>query len=163
NGVVFLPNSDHLVSAGRDRTVRLWQWAAGKQLNQFACGWEWGSFTTVLLNRDGRSAFISGQGVIRYGFETCAPFRTVEQPRHSGVLAAALAAGGTVLAGSLSQGCVRLWNPDTGDELVSLPRHLSGARYVTFSPDGKQVASTSLESMIVWEADTGGALATLPN
>jgi WD40 repeat protein/serine/threonine protein kinase len=70
-----------------------------------------------------------------------------------------------------SPGSVKLWDAETGQELLSL-RHTAGGQSVavTFSPDGKQIASAGgvfyalhrPGEIKIWDAKTGNELRTIP-
>ena len=56
----------------------------------------------------------------------------------------------------------KVWDAQTGQELLSLKGHTSAVRSMAFSPDGKRLASGSEDSMVqVWDAQTGQELLTL--
>ena len=56
----------------------------------------------------------------------------------------------------------RNWDSKTGQELLTLKGHTDGVKCVVFSPDGKQLASTSTDRTVkVWDAENGTELRTL--
>jgi WD40 repeat protein/class 3 adenylate cyclase len=58
----------------------------------------------------------------------------------------------------------RVWNATTGKQLLTYSGHGEGARLsgITFSPDGKWIASAGNDATIqVWNSETGGELFTL--
>jgi WD40 repeat protein len=52
-------------------------------------------------------------------------------------------------------GEVKLWDAQTGQEVLALKGHASSVTSVAFSPDGKRLASASGEEVKVWDATTG--------
>jgi WD40 repeat protein len=59
-------------------------------------------------------------------------------------------------------GVVKVWDAQTGREILSLPGHACCVLRVVFSPDGKRLASASEDLMVkVWDAQTGRELLSL--
>jgi len=57
---------------------------------------------------------------------------------------------------------VKVWDAQTGQELLALKGHTAGVSSVTFSPDGKRLASAGGDNTVkVWEAQTGQELLTI--
>ena len=52
-------------------------------------------------------------------------------------------------------GEVKLWDSQSGRELLTLPGNLSSVTSVAFSTDGKQLVGGAGEEVIVWDAETG--------
>ena len=67
-----------------------------------------------------------------------------------------LAAGG----GDTRGGVLKLWEVATGKELASLPGYTNSLYSLTFSADGKRLASGSLESVQVRDVDAHNAIAS---
>lgn len=71
----------------------------------------------------------------------------------------ATAGGGALVAGEFKAGpdcSVRLWDVETGSELLCCKGHGSMVTAVAFSPDGRSVLSASRGgSLCLWNADTG--------
>ncbi len=69
--------------------------------------------------------------------------------------------GGRIASGSWD-GTVRVWEADTGRQVLRLEGHEDWVRSVAFSPDGGRIASGSDDRTVrVWEADTGRQMARL--
>jgi WD40 repeat protein len=56
---------------------------------------------------------------------------------------------------------VKLWDAGSGAVLQTLEGDSSGIRAVTFSPDGKQLASASGDTVKLWDAGSGAVLQML--
>ncbi len=60
------------------------------------------------------------------------------------------------------KGYVRLWDVSTGRELQTLQGHLAGVNNISFSPDGKTLASASSDNTVrIWDIATGKTLKIL--
>ena len=57
---------------------------------------------------------------------------------------------------------MRLWNAETGQQLLALKGHTTRVNGVSFSPDGKQIISGDYyNKVILWDADSGQLLRTI--
>ena len=66
-----------------------------------------------------------------------------------------------LLSGS-DDGNLKLWDANTGRELLSLSGHASSVRRCAWSPDGSCLLSGSLDNTLkLWDANTGKCLWTL--
>jgi len=67
----------------------------------------------------------------------------------------------------LDSGEVKVWDTEKGQEVLALKRHTSGVTSVAFSPDGKRLASASVDrsgklgEVKVWDAEKGQEVLSL--
>jgi WD40 repeat protein/serine/threonine protein kinase len=174
--LAYSPDGKRLASASGDNTVKVWDTQSGKDL----------------LTHRGHSAVVMGVSFSPDGNRLASvsldrtmkvwDARTGQNPitfRRGGVVNSVaispdgkrLAAAGSMLLGPgngpLREGEVKVWNIQTGRELLSLK---GGGASVVFSPDGKHLASAGLVmeqgrallgEVKVWDAQTGDRLHSL--
>jgi hypothetical protein len=69
--------------------------------------------------------------------------------------------GKRIASGSMDK-TVRVWDAQTGQQVLSLTGHTNGVSSMAFSPDGKRIASGSGDQTVrVWDAQTGQQALTL--
>jgi WD40 repeat protein len=76
----------------------------------------------------------------------------------------AYSSDGKRLASGSWDGGARVWDAETGRDLLSLSGHANWVENVAFSPDGKRLATASPtdKTVKVWDAETGLELLTVP-
>src|SRR5436305_1676291 len=82
---------------------------------------------------------------------------------HAGpVWGAALSPGGKRIASASGDKTARVWDPATGQELLSLQGHTAVVSSVAFSPDARRLVTAAGDNTVrVWDAATGRELLTL--
>jgi WD40 repeat protein/serine/threonine protein kinase len=168
--VAFSPtDSGRLASAGVDKTVRVWDWRAGKEIFAPLPGQEGtrhGAAYSVTFSPDGRwLAGASEGGTVRiWDAETGRLIQDL--PGHEGrVGCVAFSRDGKLLASGSWLGGVRMWDARTGRCLSVLRKKQreDPIPAVAFSPDGQRLAAGHVEFFIqVWDTTTGKPLFILP-
>jgi WD40 repeat protein len=80
-------------------------------------------------------------------------------PHANWVLAAHFDPDGKRIATAAAGGRARIWNSDTGDLLLQLPKHNGPIVAVQFSSDGKRIVTVCGDHPVeVWDAATGQLL-----
>jgi WD40 repeat protein len=145
----FGPDGSHIVSAGRDGTLKLWDVSSGAER------------ATLEGHSESRSHAESRVG-----------------GRHGpAVIACAFSPIGTVLVSASEDETLKIWDVETGANLHTLRGHHGPCEAVAFSPDGTEIASISPGSatilgfheaydvqpgsLKVWDARTGVERVTL--
>jgi WD40 repeat protein len=65
------------------------------------------------------------------------------------------------VASGTAAGTVKLWDLQTGQEVLSFQGHTGQINEVSFSPDGRRLASASWEEVKIWDAQAGQGALTL--
>jgi WD40 repeat protein len=158
--VAFSPDGRFALSGSDDKTLKLWDINAGKEIKTF-----YGHLTevrTVALSFDGRFALSgSGDNTLKlWDIKTGKEIRTFSG--HSLYLNSVAFSpdGRFVLSGSLDT-TMKLWDAATGKEVRTFAGHSEPLNSVAFSPDGRFVLSGSLDkTMKLWDAATGKEVRT---
>jgi RNA polymerase sigma factor (sigma-70 family) len=141
----YLPDGKALVTAGKDRTVRLWDLATGKEIRRF----DWG------LVQPDRQAEPSEDGPLEsYEQQLCDDTARSCQ--------AALSADGKVVAASRG-GVVCLWETASGKKLRQLQTGEKRLLQLVFAADGRSLLTLGRDkAAAVWEVATGACLRRSP-
>jgi WD40 repeat protein len=158
-GLHFSPDSQTLVSASIDRTVRLWDVASGQQKHLLLGHTD--RATRALFRANGRQlASVGSDGTIRLW--------DAIKGQAAGLLAEgqdpltfAFSPDGRVLASGHRNGKIKFWNVDAAQEVLSFVAHTGAVGNLVFSADGRRVVSAGEDSHVrLWDASTGSAINT---
>jgi WD40 repeat protein len=129
-----------LVSAGFDRTPKVWDLPSG-QLRHDLKGHTQHP-TAVALTRDGRVAATAAprEGVRLWDVVAGAPLQPLRAPTRD-VFCVAFSPDGRTLATGGEFGVVRLWDVATGEERAAAQGSLAAVKCVAFAPDGATLAA----------------------
>lgn len=157
--VALGPDGTHLVTASRDRKLRLWNIAAGRE------------FATLEHPRPVYFATFSPDGkrlVSSFGDATVRLWN-VPEGRESAVLqhpspvaSAVFNADGGRLVTACVDGTVHIWDMAGGRKIAVLQGHTKVVRDVRFSPDSARLVTASADTTArIWDAASGKALLIL--
>jgi WD40 repeat protein/serine/threonine protein kinase len=165
--VVYSRDGKRLASGSEDKTVKVWDVQTGQELLTFRG--HTGGVWYVAFSPDGqRLASASGDKTVKvWDAQTGQELLTFKG--HTGdVESVAFPPDGKRLAsaskgrreqGKELPGEVKIWDAQTGQELLNFKGHTNAVRSVVFSPDGKRLASGSVfETVKIWDAQTGQEL-----
>jgi len=159
---VFSPDGRTVATAAfaNDNPVDLWEAETGDHLRTLPYYEDDANAShAVTFSADGR--FVAGSSYTFVRVWRLADASYVQVPM--GVVnALAFSPDGHVLATGASDGSLRLWDPRTGHELVSVSPHLGEVTGVAFSPDGTTIASSSSDGTVrLWDGRTLDPMMTL--
>jgi WD40 repeat protein len=162
--VAFSPDGGRLVSASYDNTVRVWESASG--LLCFTLAGHVAPVVDVAYSPDGRRlATASLDDTIRLWSAQSGHAVEALRPAGGGLIGLVFSPDGRRLAGACGRqpGDVSVLDAATGKEVLSLKGHQKQIAAVAYAPDGKRLASLSMDNTVrVWDTATGQALHTLP-
>jgi WD40 repeat protein len=154
----FDAEGTRLLTAGDDKTARLWDARSGQLLQ------------TIRGHRSviGHAEFLGDRILTRGGDGTARVWSpAVDAPRelrgHGAVITdVALADGGARLITTSEDGTARVWDRQSGRRLATVDHGETSLSTVAISPDGKTFATSGAESARLWRAADGRAIATVP-
>jgi WD40 repeat protein/energy-coupling factor transporter ATP-binding protein EcfA2 len=169
--VSFSPDGKTLVSGSWDNTIKLWNVETGQEIRTLT-GHNSGVLS-VSFSPDGKTlATGSGDDTIKlWNVETGQEICTLTG-HNDPVNSVSFSPDGKTLATGSSDKTIKLWNVETGQEIRTLTGHNgfvdtfsghnTGVWSVSFSPDGKTLATGSGDKTIkLWNVETGQEIRTL--
>ncbi|RJE26741.1 NACHT domain protein, partial [Aspergillus sclerotialis] len=161
NSVTFSPNGRLLASGSSDRTVRLWDPAAGV-LQQTLEGHAL-PVSSVAFSPDGRLlASGSDDKTVRLWVPVTGALQRTLEGHLGRVNSVAFSPDGWLLASSSFDKTVRLWDTATGALQQTLEGDALPVSSVVFSPNGRLLASGSSDRTVrLWDTATGALQQTL--
>ncbi len=158
---VYSPDRSKIVSASRDKTIKIWDAKTGKELATL----EGHSNTvySVAFSPDGTQIVsASSDKMIKiWDAKTGKELATLEGHLNK-VYSAAFSPDGSKIVSASIDKTIKIWDAKTGKELATLEGHSVTAMFAVFSPDGSKIVSGSADKTIkIWDAKTGKELATL--
>lgn len=158
-GLAFKPDGKWLATASDDQTMKIWDTTTGELLREVT-GFP-DVVDSVSFNSDGtRLAAASTGAYIRIWDVTKIDGNEILRIEESVSLVAFSPDGTRISAASGSN--VKIWDSSTGQELLTLRGHTGWVTDVVFSPDGKQLATTSFDGTAkVWSITPGQEAVTV--
>jgi WD40 repeat protein len=147
----FTPDGKHVVSAGWDSTLRLWEVATGRELGKVDVP-DKGHVLCLAVSPDGKR-LLTGDDQSRVALWNLDDLELEYEQKRStqGVWGVAFSPDGRRAVSGGDDFQVRLWDADTLTELRHFPGHTSSVRGVAFLPDGRHALSASGDGTVrVW-------------
>ena len=161
-GLAFSPDGKLLLTSSEDGMLIIWDVATGELLRDLP------DFTVykVIFSPDGRrvaAATFNGLQVWMYAPDLAEPI-TLEESQailtisdgSSGIFSPDGKWLASLSLSTASGNAVKVWDATTGQELLTLVGHTDWLAGLAFSPDGKRLASTSLDGTVrIWSLTPG--------
>jgi WD40 repeat protein len=140
------PDGSRVASANSaENQVRVWDVRTGQNVQALP-----GRAADLAFDADGRRLAAAGQGGVMIWDWASGQARRPPIGRGK-VSHLAFSRDGERLAGSVADGTVKVWDVDSGEEMVSLDGFgPDGAAGLAFSPDGRSLAIAKDKGVIVW-------------
>lgn len=156
NDLRFTADGKHLISGAADDSIRVWELATGRciQIVEETKG----HCNTMALNHDKSLLAVAGSaGIIRLLHvdtqNQLHPVRSIHA-HATPIFQVVFSPDGKYLASASEEGKVRLWEVETGKELLCLVGHTQPLRAVTYHPNGMLLASSSDDETVrLWAVE----------
>ncbi len=163
NGVAFSPDGTRIVSGGLDNTLKVWDAMTGQEI--FTLNGPPYGVSCAIYSPNGKQILSGGYDFNRNDavklFDAEGAIKLNIDLRVKHVFCAAYSPNGNrIVCGG--KGWLKLWDTETGVEIIEFGRHEFVFSGVAFTPDGKRVISANDDNTLkVWKTDTGGEISTL--
>lgn len=152
--VAFSPDGRFVLSAGADRTVRLWDVQTGQEEQQFI-GHSDKVWTAQFLPGGRQIASASKDKSVRlWAVDKGLEIRCLHGRSNRSL--AISSDGQFALSGNITDGMIRLWEVQSGRELRRLKGHMSWVLSLAFFPNNQHALSSSADGTIrIWDMHSG--------
>ncbi|MEB3827624.1 serine/threonine-protein kinase [Phormidium sp. CCY1219] len=161
NSVAIAPNGKTLVSGGWDYTIKVWNFASGKEKITLKGHRNW--VRSLAISPDGKTLISASDdttikawnlilGIVQYTLSS----------HEKAVNSVAISGDGKTLVSGSSDNTVKVWNLKSGKLERTLRGHRNWVNAVVITPDGETAISASSDRTIgVWNLSSGTRVDTL--
>lgn len=161
SSLVFSPDGNTLVSDSWHDIVRMWDVDTATEkwsLSHYRDG-----ITSVVFSPDGSKIASVSKNPTRIQIMDMTSGQSNSIPYLFGINEIALSPDGKSIAFENSKGELLLWNINLNEIIVQFTGHKKDRlRSITFSPDGKTLASGGADELFIWDTYTGERKLTIP-
>jgi WD40 repeat protein len=151
--VSFSPDGKTIASCNWQE-IKLWDAASRKE--RATLKWHTAPPVSLAFSPDGNTLVAASREIQLWDAKTGQERATLQKPTKA-ITCVTFSPDGTTLATGSDDGAIEFWEANTGEADVIL----QGDGPVVFSPDGKTLAGTRKDAIILWDARTGQERATL--
>ncbi len=149
----FSPDGKFLATASYDNTIKVWDFAAGKEVKTLTG--HTAPVYCVAFSPDGQTLASGSLDKSIRLWNVAEGKETKKIDGHTDIVdSVAWSPDAKLLASGSADKSVRLWNPAEGKEVKNLGAHGGGVYVVKFSNDGKLLASAGVDGAIkIWDVE----------
>ncbi|MCG9129423.1 T9SS type A sorting domain-containing protein [Candidatus Poribacteria bacterium] len=152
--LAFSPDGNTLISDSWHDIVRMWDVATATE--KWSLDQHRDSIKTVIFSQDGSKVVSVGKNPTRFQVMDMTTGKTHTIPYPYGINEIALSPDGKYIAIEDSKGVFLLYDINLNEKIVEYPGHKENRiRSITFSPDGKTLASGGEDELFLWDTLTG--------
>jgi WD40 repeat protein/serine/threonine protein kinase len=159
--VRFINKGSHLITGGRDNSLKIWNSDTGKNVSTLKGHTR--DVQSVAISNDGEY-IVSGsrdQTIKIWNLKSSFD-KWVIHDGPNGIWSIAFSPDGKILASGSVGHQIKLWNSDTQEQIATLQGHYSTVHSLVFSPNGKFLASGSWDKTIrIWNMENHRTLHVL--
>ncbi len=159
NCLSFSPDGGILASAGGDTTVKLWDVITGEEIQTLKGHNRWVSSVAISPNGNILVSASADKTAILWELNTGEILNTIDSinRKNKEVRSVAFSPDGKMIVTCSDDynRAIKLWKVTSGELICTFPGHNNWIRYITFSPNGKILASSSYGNDIkLWDINT---------